>query len=103
MPPEVPSRSGALALGELEAATGAATAVLLALLDARVAREEAGLAELAVCVRLHQEHGAGDGERGRVGLARGAAALDGNGEVVLLRNAGDVERPQRRGAVRAEE
>ena len=51
---------GELALGELEAGTGAGLAVLLAFLDAGVAGDQAGGLEHAALFRQRFEQGAGD-------------------------------------------
>src|SRR5688572_23026784 len=77
------SRScGALALRELEAAASAATAVLLALLHARVARELTRRAQRAVLVGVQRLERARETQAHSVGLAGGAAAEDVDEHVV---------------------
>src|SRR6266576_2226464 len=73
-PPEV---LGPLALGVLRRLAGALEAVLLALLHARVAREQPGLAQLeAMALGIELEQGPGDAVADGAGLAAHSAALD---------------------------
>src|SRR5262245_53432268 len=74
----------ALALAELEARASAALAVLLALLAARVAREEAGIAELGTERLVALGESARESVADRVGLPLRAAAVDDRDHVVLL-------------------
>src|SRR5262245_59277839 len=81
-----------LALAELEAAPGAATAVLLALLHAAVPREEAVRAQHVVVTGVQLLERAGDAEEHRVRLPRRAPAVHGDRDVVGLRRLRDDER-----------
>src|SRR5687767_10079419 len=72
------------ALGELEAGAGALLAVLLALLHARVAREEAGLLESLAQLEVVHLQRTGDPVADRAGLAARAAAVDGDDDVELV-------------------
>src|SRR5918911_1676275 len=80
-----------LSLRELEALARALLSVLLALLDAGVARHEARLLERApeVAVELHQR--ARDAVADGSGLTRGAAARDVDDDVELVRRVGHLE------------
>src|SRR3954462_11871900 len=70
------SRPRALALGELRPLAGLLEAGLLALLHARVAREEAAALELRAEVGIGVDERAGDPVAQRAGLGRDAAAVD---------------------------
>src|SRR4051812_27381144 len=85
-----------LPLGELEAAAGAALAVLLALLHAAVAGEEADAAEcdLEIVVVLRQR--AGQAHDDGAGLATGAAAGGVDGHVHLPAGVGHLQRAEDR-------
>ena len=74
---------GELTLRELEAAAGLGAAVLLALDDAGVAGEEAGLLDDAAERGLEAGQRLGDAVLDRAGLARKAAADDGGDDVIL--------------------
>src|SRR5690242_8284283 len=77
--PSVPkswrAKAPGLALAELRTLARLLEAGLLALLDARVARQEAAALELAAQVRIGLEQGAADAVAQGVGLGRHAAAL----------------------------
>src|SRR5204862_6955780 len=73
-----------LALGELEPRTRAALAVLLALLHARVAREESGLLEALAELAVVDLKRAGDAVTDRAGLAARNVAGDRDDVVVLI-------------------
>src|SRR5215213_10239413 len=81
-----------LSLRELEALARALLPVLLALLDAGVARDQAGVLERGaqVCVELDQ--GACDAVANRAGLARGSAALDVDQDVEFAGRLRQLER-----------
>ncbi len=64
------------ALAELRRAAGGLEAVLLALLHARVAGEEAGGLQRGAEFRVHLQQGAGDAVAQGAGLAGHAAAVD---------------------------
>src|SRR4051812_29689765 len=72
---EQPGCDALLALRVLRRLAGALQAVLLALLDARVAREEPGLAQRRAHGFVVRYQRAGDAVANRFGLARRAAAL----------------------------
>src|SRR5882757_1450063 len=91
-PPQARGGSESLALGELEAAAGAGAAVLLALDDAAVARQEAALLHGAAQVRLVLGERLRDAVAHRAGLAREPAARHGGDHVELLAALRDVER-----------
>src|SRR4051812_48335176 len=82
----------ALALRELEAAAGLGAAVFLALDDAAVAGEEAGLLDDSAQRRLVAGQRLGDAVLDRAGLAREAAADDRRDDVILALAAGDAKR-----------
>ena len=83
---------GRLALRELEAAAGLGLAVLLALDDARVAGEEAGLLDGGAQRGLEAAQRLGDAVLDRTGLA-GKAAADNRGfDVILAVTLGNAER-----------
>src|SRR5687768_1381485 len=73
-----------LALGELEARPGALLAVLLALLHARVAREEAGLLETLAQLEVVDLQRTGDPVTDCAGLAARAAAVHRDDDVELV-------------------
>src|SRR5687768_6369212 len=73
-----------LALGELEARPGALLAVLLALLHARVAREEAGLLETLAQLEVVDLQRTGDPVTDCTGLAARAAAVHRDDDVELV-------------------
>src|SRR5207249_3201982 len=81
-----------LALAELEAGAGTTLTVLLALFDARVAGDHAGLLERRTegGVDLHQR--AGDTVLDGVGLAREPAAVHVDEDVVAVDGLGQLER-----------
>src|SRR5262249_46929866 len=81
-----------LALRELEPAAGTATAVLLALLHAAVAREQPVLAEHRVVRRVDLLQRAREAEHDRVGLAGRTAALDVDQDVERAFRGGGLER-----------
>ena len=72
------------ALGVLRGLAGLLEAVLLALLLARVAREEAGLLELGAQLGVELDERPGDAEAQGAGLARDAAAVERGVDVVDL-------------------
>src|SRR3954462_13760422 len=86
------SRPRALALGELRPLAGLLEAGLLALLDARVARQEATALELASQVRVGLEQRAADAVAQRAGLGRDAAALHAGHDIHAVRVADGLER-----------
>src|SRR5215831_1494765 len=73
-----------LAFAELEALARALLPVLLALLDARVARQEAFLLQLRPQFEVVFDQRAGDAEAQRAGLAGDAAAGDRRQHVELI-------------------
>src|SRR5690606_8465023 len=93
--PSVPKRgiSARSALRELRRLAGLLETGLLALDDASVAREEAGLLEGGtVVLTVDLVERARDREAERTGLARGAAAVDASHDVVRAREAEQRER-----------
>src|SRR5688572_24663644 len=88
---ETGSRKRVLALRVLDASTRAAEAVLLALLHARIAGQQALLAELLFERRIGLHEGAGDAEADRAGLAGEAAAGARDEEVEAPGGAGLVD------------
>src|SRR5690349_7921258 len=80
------------ALRELESATGAAAAVLLAFLLAAVAREQLVLAQERVPGRVERQQRARQAEHDRVGSAHRPAAVDRAADVVVALRAGHLER-----------
>src|SRR3954447_25275379 len=86
------SRPRALALGELRPLAGLLEAGLLALLDARVARQEAAALELAAQVRVGLEHRAPDAVAQRAGLGGHAAAVNARDDVHARLVADGLER-----------
>src|SRR3954447_26819750 len=86
------SRPRALALGELRPLAGLLEAGLLALLDARVARQEAAALELAAQVRIGVEQRAADAVAQRARLRGDAAALHAGHDVHAVRVADRLER-----------
>src|SRR5262245_55920750 len=86
--PSVPNRSVTrrlrLPLGVLRRLAGLLEAVLLRLLLARVAREEAGLLDLRARLRVELGERTGDAEAQGAGLTRDAAAGARRGDVVDL-------------------
>src|SRR5690606_22178449 len=85
--PSVPNRRRALkasALAVLRRLAGLLEAVLLALDDARVAGEEAGLLQRRAVLRVGLDERAGDRQAQRTGLAGGAAALEVGVDVVAV-------------------
>src|SRR5512143_1771924 len=81
-----------LALAELEPAAGALLSVLLALLDPRVAGQEAGLLELAPQLGVELAQGPRDAVADRPGLRADAAAVDRGHDVEAVVRLGDRER-----------
>src|SRR6202047_4609557 len=81
-----------LALGELEACTCTLLTVLLALLTARIAGNEAFRLERLAELRVEFHQGAGDAQLDRIGLAHDAATLDRGDDVEGLADVGDAER-----------
>src|SRR6185503_8994405 len=79
-----PKRTSRSALGELEAGAGAALTVLLALLHARIAREEAGLLEALAQLAVVDLQRARDAVADRSGLAARAAAVHRDDDVELV-------------------
>src|SRR4051794_14890542 len=93
--PNRPSRDAllnCLALRELEAASCLGAAVLLALDDARVAGQEAGLLDERAQRGLVAGQRLSDAVLDRAGLAGEAAADDGRDHVILVAALGDIER-----------
>src|SRR5690554_2313289 len=86
-----PKRTESSALAELRCAAGLLEAVLLALHDARVAREVALLLQHGAEVGVELEQRAGHAELDGVGLAAGAATLDGDDGVETTRGVGVFE------------
>src|SRR3954465_2136045 len=86
------SRPRALALGELGPLAGLLEAGLLALLDTRVARQEAAALELAAQVRIGVHQRARDAVAQRPGLGRHAAAVHLGHDVHLGLEADGLER-----------
>src|SRR5688500_15043628 len=82
---------GRSALGVLRRLAGLLQAVLLRLLLACVAGEEAGLLERRALLGVELGKGAGDAEAEGTGLARHAATVDGGVDVVHLVGVGDLE------------
>src|SRR5690348_1022888 len=73
-----------LALGELEARASALLSVLLALLHARIAREETGLLEALAQLEVVDLQRARDAVADRAGLAARAAAVHRDDDVELV-------------------
>src|SRR5687768_16452049 len=73
-----------LALGELEARPGALLAVLLALLHARIAREETSLLEPLAQLEVEDLERTGDPVTNRAGLAARTAAVHRDDDVELV-------------------
>src|SRR6186997_3079207 len=91
---------GALPLAELEALARALLTVLLAFLDARVARQEAFFLQPRAQLEVVADQRPGDAEAQRAGLAGDAAAGDGRQHVELIGGLGDRQRLLDLGAVR---
>src|SRR5262249_32710740 len=89
-----------LTFTELEALARPLLPVLLALLDARVARQEAFLLQLRPQLEVVLHERARDPEAQRAGLARDAAAGDRRQDVELVAGLGDGQRPLDLGAKR---
>src|SRR4029078_445845 len=85
-------RCARLSLAELDAAAALGAAVLLALDDAWVAGQEAGLLDHGAERGLVTGQRLGDAVLDRAGLAREAATDDGRDHVILVLAAGDAER-----------
>ncbi len=85
------STEGESALGVLGALAGLVQADLLAFDHAGVAGEETGLAQYAPEGFVVFEEGAGDAVADGAGLARGAAAGDGNGGAHLVQHLGGLK------------
>src|SRR5215212_7030885 len=92
--PSVPKslRDNRLALRELRALPGLLQAGLLALLDARVAREEAAALELGAKVRVGVDQRARNAVPQGAGLSRDAAAVHAGHDVDLLLEPHGLER-----------
>src|SRR3954465_2015020 len=86
------SRPRALALGELRPLAGLLEAGLLALLDARVASQEAAALELATQVRVRLEQRTADAVAQGAGLRRDPAALHAGDDVHARLVADGLER-----------
>src|SRR6185312_8255092 len=86
------SPSMGLALAELEAGARATLTVLLALDDARVTRDVAGLLEGRAERGVDLDEGASDAEADGLGLAREAAARHVDVDVVTAERLGELER-----------
>src|SRR3954468_11184397 len=86
------NRASGLALRELEAGAGALLSVLLALLHARIAREEAGLLEALAKFGVVDLKRARDAVANRSGLAARAAAVDGHDDIEAVRRLSERER-----------
>src|SRR3954465_15776196 len=86
------SRPRALALGELRPLAGLLQAGLLALLDARVARQEAAALELQAQARVGLHQRAGDAMAERAGLGRDPTAVYARHHVEAALVAGRFER-----------
>src|SRR3954451_6429695 len=86
------NRASGLALRELEAGPGALLSVLLALLHARIAREETGLLETLAELGIVDLQRARDAVADGAGLSRGTAAVDRDDDVELVRRLGERER-----------
>src|SRR6476646_8192453 len=82
-----------LAFAELEALARALLSVLLALLDARVARQEAFLLQLRPKLEVVLDERARDAEAQRARLASDAAAGDRRQHVELIGRFGQGQRP----------
>src|ERR1043165_8278554 len=82
-----------LPFAELEALARALLPVLLALLDARVARQEAFLLQLRPELGVVRDERAGDAEAQRARLAGGAAAGNGREHVEFIGRFGHGQRP----------
>src|SRR5512140_376863 len=80
-----------LPLRELEPGAGAALSVLLALLHARVAREETGLLERPAQLEVEQAERAGDSVPDGAGLARAPAARAEGDDVDLVDRLGELK------------
>src|SRR6185436_14606693 len=81
-----------LALAELEPPAGTLLPVLLALLDAGVPGEEAGLLEALAQLQVEHAEGPGDPVPHRARLGIGAAAVHGGDHVELLHGLREDER-----------
>ena len=93
----MPKRSGidaarGSALGVLRSLAGLLEAVLLRLLLARVAGEEAGLLERGPQLGVELDEGTGDAEAQRAGLAGDAATVERGVDVVGLGGLGEPQR-----------
>src|SRR5205807_352967 len=86
--------SDCLALGVLGGFAGSLQAVLLALLHARVARQEAGLLEHRAALDVELDERPGDAVRDRARLARHAPARDPDADVEAPQRVGELERLQ---------
>src|SRR4051795_3983485 len=82
----------ALPFAELEALARALLPVLLAFLDARVARQEAFLLEARPQLEVVLDERAGDAEAQRAGLAGNAPARNRRQDVELIGRFGDEQR-----------
>src|SRR5207247_11269661 len=89
-----------LTLAELRRFAGLVETGLLALDDAGVARQEAGALERLAQVRIGLDERAGDPVADRAGLPARTAAVDAHSDVEGALDAGDLERRQRKLAVR---
>src|SRR5688572_9138316 len=102
--PATPPGPIGLALGVLRRLASSLEPVLLALLGARIARQQARVAQGPACVRMGAEEGTGDAVPDRAGLARKAAAGDQHRCGIAPFGLGDAEgQPQRGGAAGAAE
>src|SRR3954451_1220711 len=86
------NRASGLALGELEAGAGALLSVLLALLHARIAREETGLLQPLAKLGVVNLKGAGDAVTDRTGLTARTTTINGDDEIELVVRLGERER-----------
>src|SRR5882757_517706 len=77
-------RNIGLALGELEAGPGALLSVLLALLHARIAREETGLLQAFAQLYVVDLQSPGDAVADGAGLSRRTAAVNRDDDVELV-------------------
>src|SRR5919107_336536 len=89
---KLPPTSFCLALAELEALARAGHAVLLAFLDARVARQEPSLLQAGSQLEVVGAKGARDAEADGAGLAGHAAARRGGDHVELVAGLGEDQR-----------
>src|SRR5207237_2706503 len=87
-------RAFGLALRELRRLSGALETRLLPLLGARIARQQAGLAQQRQVLAVHPEERAGDAVRDRADLATHPAAFHLDHRVEAARGARDGERQQ---------